>query len=59
MYDDLGVRAGDHPDGTPEVGWKFGGNAKLFRTEHSLVQSFEPGEDWISCYVDKVVVERR
>ncbi len=59
VYDDLGVWVVAHPHGTPEVGYKFEGNAKLFRTEHSLVQSFEPGEDWIFCYVDKVVVERR
>jgi uncharacterized UBP type Zn finger protein len=26
-------------------------------TEHPLVQSFQPGEDWIWCYVDEVVVE--
>ena len=28
-------------------------------TEHPLVQSFQPGEDWIWCYVDEVVMERR
>ena len=28
-------------------------------TEHPLVQSFEPGEDWIFCYVDEVVMEPR
>ena len=28
-------------------------------TERSLVQSFEPGENWIFCYVDKVVIEPR
>ena len=33
---------------------------KHFRsTEHPLVQSFEPGENWIFCYVDKVVMEPR
>jgi uncharacterized UBP type Zn finger protein len=26
-------------------------------TEHPLVQSFQPGEDWIWCYVDEVVME--
>jgi uncharacterized UBP type Zn finger protein len=26
-------------------------------TEHPLVQSFEPGEDWIWCYVDEIVME--
>ena len=24
--------------------------------EHPLVQSFEPGEDWIWCYVDEVAM---
>lgn len=28
-------------------------------TEHPLVQSFEPGEDWVWCYVDEMVVEPR
>ena len=28
-------------------------------TGHPLVQSFEPGEDWIWCYVDEVVMEPR
>jgi uncharacterized UBP type Zn finger protein len=28
-------------------------------TEHALVQSFQPGEKWIWCYVDKVVMEPR
>jgi uncharacterized UBP type Zn finger protein len=28
-------------------------------TEHPLVQSFEPGENWIFCYVDKLVMEPR
>jgi len=28
-------------------------------TKHPLVQSFQPGEDWIWCYVDEVVMERR
>lgn len=26
-------------------------------TAHALVQSFEPGEDWIWCYVDQVAFE--
>ena len=25
-------------------------------TEHPLVQAFEPGEDWIWCYVDEVII---
>jgi uncharacterized UBP type Zn finger protein len=24
---------------------------------HPLIQSFEPGEDWIFCYVDQVAME--
>jgi uncharacterized UBP type Zn finger protein len=28
-------------------------------TTHPLIQSFEPGEDWIYCYVDDVAVEPR
>ena len=26
-------------------------------TRHPLIKSFEPGEDWIWCYVDKVMLE--
>jgi len=26
-------------------------------TEHPIVQSLEPGEDWIWCYVDQVMLE--
>ncbi len=26
-------------------------------TEHPLIQSFEPGEDWIYCYVDKAFMQ--
>ncbi len=28
-------------------------------TEHPLVQSFDPGEGWIFCYVDQVVMMPR
>jgi uncharacterized UBP type Zn finger protein len=32
--------------------------ASHFRaTEHPLVRSFEPDEDWIWCYVDEIVME--
>jgi uncharacterized UBP type Zn finger protein len=27
------------------------------QTGHPLIQSYEPGEDWIWCYVDEVAVE--
>ncbi len=33
--------------------------AYFHATEHPLVQSFQPGEDWISCYVDEVIMEPR
>ena len=26
-------------------------------TEHPIVQSFEPGEDWYWCYVDEIAFE--
>jgi uncharacterized UBP type Zn finger protein len=26
-------------------------------TQHPLIQSFEPGEDWIWCYADEVYLE--
>ena len=26
-------------------------------TDHPIVQSFQPGEEWIWCYVDEVVME--
>jgi uncharacterized UBP type Zn finger protein len=28
-------------------------------TSHPIIRSFEPGEDWIWCYVDEVVMEPR
>jgi hypothetical protein len=31
----------------------------FYATEYPLVQSFQPGEHWIWCYVDKVVMEPR
>jgi uncharacterized UBP type Zn finger protein len=26
-------------------------------TAHALVQSFQPGEDWVYCYVDDLMME--
>jgi uncharacterized UBP type Zn finger protein len=26
-------------------------------TGHPLIQSFEPGEEWIWCYIDQVVMD--
>ena len=31
--------------------------AHFHATGHPLMQSFEPGEDWIWCYVDEVALE--
>jgi hypothetical protein len=31
--------------------------AHFGHTDHPLVQSFEPGEDWWWCYVDEVVLD--
>lgn len=31
--------------------------AHAHSTDHPLIQSFEPGEDWIYCYVDDVMFE--
>ena len=30
--------------------------AHYHRTQHPIIQSFEPGEDWKWCYVDKMEV---
>jgi hypothetical protein len=30
--------------------------AHFHQTEHPIVRSFEPGEDWRWCYVDEVLV---
>ena len=32
-------------------------SAHFRTTSHPIVQSFEPGEDWLWCYVDDVVFE--
>jgi uncharacterized UBP type Zn finger protein len=31
--------------------------AHFHATEHPLIQSFEPGEDWFWCYVDETAFE--
>jgi hypothetical protein len=74
MYEDLGLRVVAYPDGTLEASWQFGeavlrkssdtsknkhATRHFHATLHPLVQSFEPGEDWIWCYVDQVVMEPR
>ena len=69
---DLGLRVVAHPDGTLEANWKFGAamlrmdsdksrnkhaTKHFHATEHPLVQSFQPDEDWIWCYVDEIVMD--
>jgi uncharacterized UBP type Zn finger protein len=27
------------------------------KTGHPIIQSIEPGEDWMWCYIDKIVIE--
>jgi hypothetical protein len=29
----------------------------FYRTKHPIVRSFEPGETWMWCYVDEVLIE--
>jgi uncharacterized UBP type Zn finger protein len=31
--------------------------AHFHGTEHPLIQSFQPGEDWVWCYVDELLME--
>lgn len=31
--------------------------AHFHSTEHALIQSFEPGEEWVWCYVDEEAFE--
>jgi hypothetical protein len=71
MYEDLGLRVVAYPDGTMEASWRFGeaalrnGSDKsknkhatkhFHETDHPIVQSFQPGEDWRWCYVDEVLI---
>jgi ubiquitin-hydrolase Zn-finger-containing protein len=71
MCEDLGLRVIAHPDGTLEANWRFG-EAVLRRgsdtspnrhatkhfhaTEHPMIRSFEPREDWRWCYIDEMLV---
>ncbi len=32
--------------------------AHFHGTEHPIMQSYEPGEDWYWCYVDEIAFER-
>ena len=75
LYEDLGFRVVAHRDGLLRVTWAFGevgllrvesdrspnrhATRHFHATEHPLVQSFEPGEDWIWCYVDEIVMTPR
>ena len=71
MYEDLGLRVVAHPDGTLGATWRFAtatlrtgsdtsknkhATKHFHATDHPIVQSFQPGEDWRWCYVDEVLV---
>jgi hypothetical protein len=71
IYEDLGLLVVACPDGTLEASLRLG-EAVLRRgsdtspnghatehfpaTEHPVIRSFEPGEDWRWCYVEEVLV---
>jgi len=74
IYEDPGLRVVAHPGGTLEASWRFGeavfrkssdtsknkhATRHFHATLHPLVQSFEPGDGWIWCYVDQVIMEPR
>ena len=59
------------PDGTLEASWRLGeavlrvgsdtspnrhATKHFHATEHPIIRSFEPGEDWRWCYVDEALV---
>ena len=69
-----GPPGGRQPGGTLEASWRFGeavfrmssdtsknkhATRHFHATLHPLVQSFEPGDGWIWCYVDQVIMEPR
>ena len=39
-----------------EDGRYVGASKEVHATEHPVIRSFEPGEDWRWCYVDEVLV---
>jgi hypothetical protein len=46
-----------HLDQINDVEPSAAGCEDFHTSEHPLVQSFQPYEDWIWCYVDEVVME--
>jgi len=71
MYEDLGLRVVARPDATLEASWRLGeavlrvgsdtsinhhATEHFHATEHPVIRSFEPGEDWRWCYVDEALV---
>jgi hypothetical protein len=71
IYEDLGLRVVARPDGTLEASWRPGeavlrvgsdtspnrhATKHFHASEHPIIRSFEPGEDWRWCYVDEVLV---
>ena len=71
IYEDLELRVVARPDGTLEASWRLGeavlrvgsdtsanrhATKHFHATEHPIIRSLEPGEDWRWCYVDEVLV---
>jgi hypothetical protein len=71
IYEDLGLRVVARPDDTLEASWRLGeavlrvgsdtspnrhATKHFHATEHPIIRSLEPGEDWRWCYVDEVLV---
>ena len=74
MYENLGPRVVVRLDGALEASWRFGeatlrkssdtsknkhATKHFHATQHPLVHSFEPGDDWVWCYVDEVIMQPR
>ena len=70
-YEQLGLQVVARPDGILEASWRLGeavlrvgsdtspnrhATEHFHATEHPVIRSFEPGEDWRWCYVDEVLV---
>jgi hypothetical protein len=52
-----------YPDGRPEAKWSFekaairnGNNTSKNERFYAIAASFEPGGDWLCCYVREVLV---
>ena len=55
--DDHHDRPGQNDAGCCDSSPNRHATAHFRATDHPLIQSFEPGEDWYYCYVDEVAFE--